>query len=1684
MRKLLRITGWITGSVLLIVLCALIFIHTPYGKNFVRQQVLNFVRSKVSTEVQIGRIDYLLPVSVELNDVLVMDEANDTLLAARKLKVNLNLLTLLYGKLTVPGVTLQGVTAYVYRQAPDTAFNFTYLISAFSGSDTTVATQQKPESESSSPMRFDIGRLSLEDIHIRFDDYTGGTRPALDLDELLLSLDRTDITNLDFGIDELEVNGLATRFIQDTSWLPPLPDTSGPVNFGIAANQIILNNIAFSYQDNISQAQFDINLNYLLLQPRSIDIPGQRIDIKKLALDTTNITMLAGLATPGENQPGTLDTGTTTQDWHVTAGDIQLAAINFKMDDPAAPYQPHGMDYSHLDIRNLNLNAEALYYTTDSISGDIKHLSVQERSGLDLKELRTRFAYHARGAELNDLYLATSGTVLQDHLAISYPSLQALQTDPGSLTLNIDLKKSSVSFSDVLLFVPDLGEQDFFAQHHDEILQLDASVNGYMNDLSIVKFHLRGLERTEAILSGRLKGLPDAGKLSYNLDITRIQSSARDLTPLLPDSLRQQIRLPDAFGLSGQVHGTALDYNTELALMTTEGNVFVKGFLHMSPGENREEYDLQLKTDRLHLGRILRQDSLMGHVSADFSAKGKSFNPRTMESGLSGAVHSAQLKGYDYNNIRLGGRMTGVNVQFGIRSADPNVQLSLDASAGFNDSFPSVIADLAIDSIDLYALHLASNATKIRTRIHAGVPVLNPDYPEAAVSINNTILLIQNQRHEIDSMYIVSAPTPDSNQQITASLDMLYATVTGHIPLTQTGSAVQEHISRHYTPDSTDNINSADSARPPVQYDLQIAAHVVDRPLLRAVLPGLTKLDTIHLNAAMDERNIELEMTAPHIIYGASHITGVTVNIDGRDSAFTYDAGVARISQTNFELNNASVEGRVAQNEITTALHIRDTGETDQFRIAAVIRQQDSDQVISLQPDLLIHYKPWQVATPNQIVLGQEGFYVTGFEISNGNKYIRISSETPTYNAPLTASVNNLSIGEITRIVSKADTLLADGTLSATVNLRQIKPDMLLTASADLTQVSVLNTTIGDIRIEAAHRDANTLDAEMSIQGQGNDIHLAGQYYTQPVGGNNFDIDLDLNAINLQSMEGLAMNQIRNSSGFLRGKLNIKGTTQQPLVTGDIRTDQLATTISMLGMQYRLPDEQILFRNNDIRLDGFDILDSAGNKITIDGTVAMGDLTNMQLALRVRAKDFKALSSTVRDNKSFYGSVVVSTNLDIKGPASAPDIGGSIGIERGTAFTVALPESEVKIRESEGIVEFIDSRDTAVAHVLWPASDDTLSSALAFNPGGDININIAIDSAAEFRLIVDPGTGDHLRVRGQAALNAAITPGGELTLAGTYELRGGAYQLNYNMIRRRFDIVPGSSITFAGDPLDAHMDITAIYEANIAPYDLVEKQVPDPAQLNFYKQRLPFDVHLKMSGELLQPYISFDIDLPEGQNYRMAAEGVDLVQAKLSQLRTDTSELNKQVFAVLILNRFVGEDPFASEGADVSAVARQSASRFISEQLNRYASGLIEGVDLSFDLVSSEDYTTGERRERTDLSVAASKSLFDDRLTVTVGNDFNLEGSQSGSQENTSLIPGNLAADYRLTPDGRYMLRAYRRDQTEGVMQGFITETGFNFITTHEYNRFRNLFNRKRRQREWNNRNRSPEQNEAKRTGQ
>ena len=209
---------------------------------------------------------------------------------------------------------------------------------------------------------------------------------------------------------------------------------------------------------------------------------------------------------------------------------------------------------------------------------------------------------------------------------------------------------------------------------------------------------------------------------------------------------------------------------------------------------------------------------------------------------------------------------------------------------------------------------------------------------------------------------------------------------------------------------------------------------------------------------------------------------------------------------------------------------------------------------------------------------------------------------------------------------------------------------------------------------------------------------------------------------------------------------------------------------------------------------------------------------------------------------------------------------------------------------------------------------------------------------------------------------------------------------------------------------------------------------------------------------------AFDILLPENKNYGVSNDVVTTVQYKLTQLRADEGETNKQVFSLLLLNRFVGENPFAPEGGSgysAETYVRQSASKLLTQQLNQLAAGLINGVDVNFDVVTSEDYTTGSMKNKTDLNVSVSKKLLNDRLKISVGSEFGLEGPQTANQQGNN-IAGNLSAEYQLSRDGRYLLRFFEKNDYEGDLYGYVIETGLSFVITVDYNRLKEIFQKRK----------------------
>jgi hypothetical protein len=908
----------------------------------------------------------------------------------------------------------------------------------------------------------------------------------------------------------------------------------------------------------------------------------------------------------------------------------------------------------------------------------------------------------------------------------------------------------------------------------------------------------------------------------------------------------------------------------------------------------------------------------------------------------------------------------------------------------------------------------------------------------------------------LDSVRII-AFSDESRNNIKISSQFLKAEVDGKYKLTTLAAAVKKSLSKYLDLKNPKVNGESDEQR------LAFTLTVDNDPLIFKLIPKLTGLEPIKITGKYNNvtDSLEIKGTIPRIVYNNNTIAAGKINIEAKENALEYQISVATIESGSMKIPFTNLSGNVQNNILTYALEVQDAKEKQQYYIAGNLNRDDSKNIFKIDAEnFVLNYDKWNIDPENAVEFGGKRLYINKFYLDNAGNELKIQSQGTQDNAPLQVDFVNFKIETILNMVKK-DEMLMQGLINGNAVVENVMTSPTFTSDIKITDFAFKEEPVGDLEIKVDNKTSNILAANVNLTGQDNDLKLTGNY---TINDGNLDFNVDMNKLNIKSIQGFTMGNITEGKGYLSGNFKITGNASAPKIGGELNFNDTAFRVTQLNSYFKTDQEKITFSNDVISFDKFTLIDENDNELSLDGTIQSPDFRKYNFGLTVVANDFRAIHSKAADNDLFYGDLFLDTKLNVKGTLESPVINGNIKINKETKFSVVLPQSDPSIADREGIVEFVNE-DNLYLKQTAEMQEKLNQSELK---GMDVSVDITIDKEAELTLVIDKGNGDYLNLKGEAQLTGGIDPSGKTTLTGKYEFTDGAYEMNFNMIRRKFNIQKGSSITWNGEPTMATLNITAIYKVETAPIDLLGNQLGSVSSTvkNTYKQKIPFETHLKMKGELLKPEISFDIVLPDG-NYDVSSDIVSASQAKLEQLRQEPAELNKQVFALLLLNRFIGENPFASESGGTSAesLARQSVSKILSQQLNDLAGELIKGVQLEFDLESTDDYTTGTRENRTDLNVGVSKKLLDDRLKVTVGSSFGVEGQERANEESTN-IAGDVALDYQLTKDGRYMVRAYRKNEYQVAVEGQVIETGVAFIITMSYNKFRELFHRSAEEKE------------------
>jgi translocation and assembly module TamB len=1644
-RRILRITLTTVLVILGIILLILVLIQTGPVQDFGRGKIEAYLEKKLQTKVRIGNLYIDFPARIIIKNIYLEDRSKDTLVSGGKIEVDISMFRLFYKEIRVSNLELDNVTLKVKRLMPDSVFNFQFIADAFSSPE-----PQPVKKDTSAGFQFIIGDIRLHQIHASYRDDATGNDVYVNLGDFKTKLKTFDPSHQTYAIPDITLSDISGRIRQYNPilLLKHVADTISEHNKNSTPVHLELGDIDFTkinldYRNDAQNMDAAIRLGNFHTKADSIDLATLHIKLKQISLNSTVATVRFGKLAAVKNKKPTpvKDTIAHAGLWSIDLASFTIDSTRLQYDDDNKTAVKKGMDYNHINVNHLSIHTSGLHADPSHYRASVTGISFDEKSGFVLKKLSAGLNYDTTGIMIRNLVILTNRSEIKNQTSIQYKSLNDLKKHPGDVKTDLVFDHARIAVKDVLIFVPSLEEP--LKDNQNAVLNLNGKVAGQLKKLQIPYLEIGGVGNTSLAASGTISGLPDAKKAFYDITFSRLKTSRTDLYRLIPaKSFPENLRIPENIAATGKFRGTVNSFFVQLHAETSNGVADVRGTLDL----NRKTYDLVADTRSIDLGYILKQDSLLGKITLDATAKGSGFDPKKMNSIFHVNLSEGVIKSYTYKGLLLDANLQNGNGKIQSSMNDPNLTFQLNAESVFTEKFPSVKLKFQVDTLNAQALHLM-DSLQLHLMADADFKSTNPDALEGHMELSDIGVTTGSRSLHTDSVLLL-AQHSDTGQIIRLHSEAADIDWAGQYKLTQVTESFKHFINNYYKikvsmPDSTE----------PEQW--QMALRFRPSPLVLAVMPSLKGTDSLTGNILFNssKKQLNVLLHADKIQMNQQVIHQFNVTADSKDSGLVYKVSVADAGHKGFLLYQSSVYGALAHNKLSTTLLLKDKKAKNKYILSGALSQVNNGLKFVFNPDsLLLNYQPWQMPPDNFILYDSSGLIVRNFKLSRQGESITINSDGETAKSPINISFADFKIRTITQFAEQ-DSLLADGTINGKAEVKDLFTKPLFTSDLKIDSLSYEKDTLGTLTIQVNNEQLNAYAAHITLKGHDNDVQVDGKYFS---GESKMNMDIKLNQLNLESFKGLAATQARKMKGYLKGNLHASGDLDKPLLKGTLHFDHATVTPVITGEALQLSDDKINFDEGGFDFDNFAMLDSAGNKATLDGNVYTKDFKYYKFDISFSAQNFRAVNAPKEPNRMFYGKLNVNADIDVTGDMNLPKVTSYLRVNKNTDFYVVLPSDDPEVVDREGVVIFTNKNrkvdSSQLKHFL-----DSLSTTAVLK-GMDMAATIETDSSAQFTLIIDERNGDALALRGRAELVGAVDKSGKISLTGNYELVNGSYNLTLSVLHRKFDIQRGSVITWTGDPKTANIDITAIYYVNTPPIDLVADQLTGTStDQNRYKQKLPFQVKLIMTGELMKPIIKFDIALPD--NLLALWPDVDL---KLQQMRTDEAEINKQVFALLLLGRFIQQNPFQSAGAptDAGTIARQSASKLLSDQLNQLAGSLIKGVDVSFDMNSGQDYSSGTATNQTDLNVKVSKGLFEDRVRVTVGSDFQLEQTNPG--QNASNIAGDVSVDYKLSKDGRYMIRVYRNDQYQTVVQGQVVETGVSFILTFDYNKFRELFENKK----------------------
>ncbi len=1337
--------------------------------------------------------------------------------------------------------------------------------------------------------------------------------------------------------------------------------------------------------------------------------------------------------------------------------DVRVDNVSLIIEKQRHRNPAYGVDYGNMRINYMSAFVDDFYFDSGVVGGYIRNFSAVERCGFMVQNFTGRFAVDKGVVDLRDFeVMASNSDVRLRSLTLRGEDWAAYRDFIHNVTIDGELYRTAVSTNDIAYFAPHLL--------HWNLAVRDASVkvHGTVADMVVDAGNITFGKRSSLSAKVALRGLPKARSAGMSVDLGNLTTDMRDMVMLLSGITRKHIpekvaKIANAAGeiiAAGSFSGGMQAFTTDVNLTTQAGNALLsaqyensgskkilddKGNERLSPAMSMWEADADLRY--LDLGKLLAKNSL-GEINGALHFGGVS-SKGGLRGRVRGEVASLEFNDARYEQLWLSGNIDNKSFTGELYCENQPFDFSLSGTADMNGERPVYDFKARVRDADLAKMNINHRDSISHLAFNADLYAVGRTLDEMSGTLNITD---GEYRYNVDTLNMgtirLTSESSESRRQLSLNSNFADATFTGATSYFDLMNYLKSAMHR-YLPNvvADDDLYVARGDEKGAYSALSLKVKNID-PMLDAVAKGMQLASGSTLNFTMNPQTNHLLLRAEseYVELKNTLITNLDINVTNQGDSLAMYVQSEELYVGAMQLPRLTMMGSAKNNRVVMSAGFGDKEKSIHGGVSMMAHLRRVEPTNMPRVDVYISPstittddKQWHI-TSGGLSIDTARVVVDDFLIQSGHQMLKLDGVASRQREDsLKVEMHDFEIdpfmGFPLRLGYKVKGLAnGQASMQAVLNRGELEADL------RIDSMMVNSTPVSPLGINSWW-DFEQQRVRVKMKNLENGRDVVTGYYAPAT--NRYYAEGEFNRVPLLMLDPVLKGVVSQTEGEAFAKLEILGQGRYAKLNGVIDVENLSTMVDYTRVRYSVPKARINVVDNHLIASSARVYDSERNTGQLNMDVSLEHLSNIAFTMRLTPKNMVVLNTTVQDNDLFYGKVYASGVATINGSKKGTTLNLVGSTEGNSQFFMPLSgksdaaSADFVVFEREGV-----NRDTTNylmrKKMMYERRNRVAQTAAAGTM--KVNLELNVSDNAEVQLVIDPTVGDIIKARGNGALSMHIVPSANIfDMYGDYTITDGSYLFTLqNIINKRFLIENGSTITWTGDPMDARLNIDAIYKLKASLQPLLSSTTLDNVT-----RAVPVECIINLTERLSNPTVTFDIRVPNADSE---------IQNAVANLLNNQQSIATQFMYLLVSGSFYSDFSSTSNiGANASAT---TGFELLSNQLSNW--------------LSSDDYNIILRyRPKSELTsdeidVGFSKSLVNDRLLVELEGNYLVDNKMAQSS-NMSSFMGEAYITWLIDKGGHLKLKGFtqtidRFDENQGLQ-----ETGVGIYYKEDFNNWKDL---------------------------